>query len=117
MVNTILLSKDGNYVGPNGELPTRPDYDKELLKAFCANQIVSERGINGLPPSMRKLVRVRKEDENLTLAVTIPEISEYSDVLIVSRSKENLEGGKLFRLDNFKCLTKQGQLEIWIKLC
>ena len=116
MINTILLSKDGNYVGPNGELPKRPDYDKELLTAFCKNQIVSEKGMKGLPPSMRKIVKMQSmHDEEITMAVTIPEIATYSDVLLVNRSLENLENGKKFRLDNFKLLTKQGQLEIYVK--
>jgi len=116
MINTILLSKDNCYVGENGELPKREPFDKELLNAWCNNQIVSEKGNLGLPPSIRKNVKVQSiNDEEITVAITIPEIAEYSDVLLVSRSKENLINGKLFRLDNFKCLTIQGQLEIWIK--
>ena len=116
MINTILLSKEGNYVGPKGELPSRPSYDKELLKAFCQNQIVSEKGMNGLPPSMRKVVKLQSiNDEEITMAVTIPEIAQFSDVLLVSRSEEELKDGKEFRLENFRCLTAQGQIEIWIK--
>jgi len=65
---------------------------------------------------MRKFLTVTEDPKEITMAVTIPEIAKYSDVLLVNRSSENLEGGKKFRLDNFKLLTKQGQLEIWLKV-
>jgi len=118
MINTIILSKDGKYIGDNNQLPSRENipYDKELLKAFCKNQIVSEKGINTLPPSIKKIVKKQSlNDEEITMAITIPEIEKYSDVLLINRSSENLINGKVFRLDNFKCLTKQGYLEIWLK--
>jgi len=115
MINTILLDPNDNYVDNNGNLPKRPDYDKKLLKAFTLNQTVTQNGYDGLPPSMRKFLTVTEDLKEITMAVTIPEIAKYSDVLLVNRSSENLENGKKFRLDNFKLLTKQGQLEIWLK--
>jgi hypothetical protein len=118
MINTILLSKNGCYVDENGNLPSRENvpWDKELLKAFCQNQIVSGKGFNSLPPSMRKIVKKQNiHDEEITMAVTIPEIANYSDVLLISRSSEFLENGKEFRLDKFQCLIKNKDIEIWIK--
>jgi len=116
MINTILLSQNDCYVDKDGNLPKRPSFDKELLTAFCKNQVVSENGYNGLPPSMRKIVRKQKmNDEEISLAITIPEIDKYSDVLIIIRSSETLENGKIFRLNNFKNLVKNENIEIWIK--
>lgn len=119
MVNTILLSKNGCYVDNNGKLPKRPSFDKELLSAFCQDQTVSHNGYLGLPPSMRKKVKVPSDlmtrKCEITMAVTIPEISELSGVLLVIRSTEDIQDGKQFRLDKFKCLVKNGELEIWVK--
>ena len=115
MINTILLSKNGCYVDKDGNLPKRPKFDKELLTAFCKDQIVSEEGFNILPPSIQKVVKKQK-DNDITLGVTIPEIATYSNVLLVIRSQEDIIDGKIFRLDNFKCLVKAGEIEIWIKV-
>lgn len=116
MVNTILLDLNDNYVDANGNLPERPVYDKELLKAFASNQVVTQKGYDSLPPSMRKLLVVTKDVKEITMAVTIPEISKYSDLLVVNRSTKALVNGKRFRLDGFKLLTKQGQLELYTKV-
>lgn len=138
MISTILLSKNDCYIDEYGNLPSRESvpYDKELLEAFCTNQIVSEKGYRTLPPSISKKVKVstiransttntgdiidgsdRPDKVNLpiTIGITISEISELSDVLVVSRSNEILKNGKKFRLDSFKLITKQGQIEIWAK--
>jgi len=115
MINTILLDTNDNYVDNQGKLPKRPDYDKELLKAFSLNQTVSKKGYDRLPPSMRKFLTITENTKEITMAVTIPEIAKYSDILLVNRSSENLENGKRFRLDDFYLLTKQGQFEIWLK--
>lgn len=118
MTNTILLDPNDNYVDTNGKLPSRDSipYDKEFLKAFTLNQTVTQKGYDGLPPSMRKFLTVTDDIREITMAVTIPEISKYSDLLIVNRSTEVLENGKRFRLDDFKLLTKQGQLEIYTRV-
>ena len=132
MISTILLSKNDCYIDEYGNLPSRESvpYDKELLEAFCTNQIVSEKGYKTLPPSISKKVKVStnstadiidgsdgpdKVNLPITIGITISEISELSDVLVVSRSNEILKNGKKFRLDSFKLITKQGQIEIWAK--
>ena len=141
MISTILLSKNDCYIDEYGNLPSRESvpYDKELLEAFCTNQIVSEKGYRILPPSISKKVKVSTIRANsttntgdiidgsdgpdgpdrvnlpITIGITISEISELSDVLVVSRSNEILKNGKKFRLDSFKLITKQGQIEIWAK--
>jgi len=118
MINTILLSSNGCFVDENGNLPSREniDYDKELLNAFCKNATVSQKSFNSVPPSMQKSLKIQKMyNDEITLALSIPEISELSDVLLVNRSSEILENGKKFRFDNFNMLTKQGNIEIWVK--
>jgi hypothetical protein len=115
MINTILLSKDSKYVSADGNLPKRPPYDKALLSAFCKDKVVSERGFNTLPNSLQKLVIKQVGNQAITLGVTIPEIDEYSNVLLVSRSDEVLEGGKPFRMNKFHCLIKNKDIEVWVK--
>jgi len=115
MVNTILLSVDGYYVDNDGNLPERPSYDKELLTAFCKNAVVSQKSYDIVPPSMQKYLKISKDPKEINVAFSIPEINELSDVLIVIRSQKKLKDGKKFRFDNFKLLTIQGNIEIWIK--
>jgi hypothetical protein len=113
MISTILLSQNDCYVSEDGKLPKRPIFDKELLNAFVKNQKVSKKGLNSLPPSMQKNLTI-VENENITIGITIPEIAS-SNVIIIIRSDEILENGKIFRLDNFNLLVKTNKIEIWIK--
>jgi len=109
MISTILLSSNDCYVNNNGNLPTRPSFDKELLTGICKNQSVSTDGFKMLPPSIRKSVNVLN---TCTLGITIPEINN-SDVILVIRSNEIINGKK-FRFNDFKLLVKENQLELWI---
>jgi len=111
MISTILLSLDNCYVDTNGDLPTRPSFDKELLNGICKNQSVSPDGFKMLPPSIQKNVNVSNA---YTLGITIPEIND-SDIILVIRNDELLNGKK-FRFDNFKLLVKESQLELWGKV-
>jgi len=111
-IGTILLNKDDKYIKGDGNLPHRPKHDKYLLSNLVAKEaIVSDKGYSLLPPTMQKLCIVG--DSNL--AITIPELNSC-DLLIISRSTEVFEGGKPFRLDNFKCLVKDRRLELWISI-
>jgi len=113
MIGTILLSKDNKYIDKDGNLPSRPDYDKEMLKALVKGHSVSAKGYNMLPPSIRAVCS--DYNDNYTMPITIRELAE-ADILLVNRSSEILEGGKEFRLDNFKCIKEENQIELWIKV-
>lgn len=114
-VGTILLTKSNKYCGDYGILPKRPKHDKAMLTELLKVEgIVSSDGYYMLPPSIREHVVVTGDRANTDYApVTIRELAK-SDLLIVSRSSEDFEGGKEFRLDNFKCLVKDRKVELWI---
>lgn len=114
-VGTILLTKDNKYVDTEGNLPKRPKHDKELLTSILETcGVVSSIGYDMLPPSIQKHVVVTGDYANTDYApVTIKELNK-AELLIVSRSSEEFENGKVFRLDNFKCLVKDRKVELWI---
>lgn len=109
-VGTILLDQVNNYIDNCGDLPIRPDFDKELLTTLVRGRSVSLAGFNMLPPSIRREINPRAN----TIAITIKELAEC-DLLIVSRSPILCEEGKKFRLDKFKKFG-DGNPEIWIKI-
>ena len=112
-VGTILLTKSNKYVDASGNLPKRPKFDKELLTSLVAKEgKVTEEGYNMLPLSIQKQTIVNNHD---WMPITIKELAK-ADLLIVSRSTEDFEGGKVFRLDNFRCLVKDRKVEIWITI-
>lgn len=113
IVGTILLSKNNRYIGATGLLPKRPKFDKKLLTELLAyNGEVSNAGYNLLPLSIKARVVVRS---HYNVPITIKELNNC-DLLIVSRSKERIKGGKKFRFKNFKNLVKTKKVEIWISI-
>ena len=108
-VGTILLDELNNYVGDNKTLPLRPEWDKALLHTLVKGKGVSEAAYEMLPPSIQKVCYIDAVDN---YPITIKEISEQSDYLLVNRSAEVKPGGKVFRLDNFKLI---GEIELWKK--
>jgi hypothetical protein len=116
IVGTILLTKTNKYVDANGNLPKRPRHDKELLASLIAKStLVSEEGYEMLPLSMQRTCCVSTNKAKSYIPITIRELAQ-AELLIVSRSQEDFEGGKEFRLDNFKCLVKDRKVEIWITI-
>ena len=113
MVSTILLDPNDKYADYENNLPKRPEYDKELLKAMCDCQVVSKKGYEMLPPSIQDIV-LPTSMKLPDIGITIPEIGSLSDVLIVVRSDEELSDGKTFRLNKFKRIGS-GNPEIWIR--
>ena len=111
IVSTILLSANNCYVDKDGNLPTRPEFDKELLATLLKGQAVSVEGYNMLPPSLKNLCFKNVTQE--PYPITIPEIDALSDLLIVSRSNDYIVGGKEFRFDNFTLLVKQPLVAIY----
>lgn len=110
-VGTILLNPQDMYVNTKGNLPARPSFDKAFLAGLCDGESVSLDGYRLLPPSMRKIVTC---SPMFNMAVTIPELAEV-DLLIVSRSSEIFEGGKVFRFNDFIQILKTEEIEIWKK--
>ena len=111
-VATMLLDLDDKYVDADGNLPNmRPQWDKEFLRSLVSVNVVSYKGYCLLPPSMSGAMI----DEEYTLPLTVPEIDETADMLIVVRAYSLTQGGKKFRLDDFKQVVKSGQLEIWFR--
>ncbi len=109
MVGTILLDMYDNYVDDEGNLPSRPPFDKELLKAVIKGNTVTKDGEALLPDSLLKVAKPNKS----IVPITIRELAN-ADVLIVVRSNVRLINGKKFRLDNFKRLNK-GTIQIYIR--
>lgn len=109
-VGTILLTIDNKYIDEDGNLPIRPEFDKELLTTLVKGRSVSLAGFNMLPPSIRREINPRANE----VAITIKELAEC-DLLIVSRSPGTCKLGKIFRLDKFKQFGS-GNPEIWFKI-
>jgi len=112
VVGTILLTKSNKYIDTEGKLPKRPKFDKELLAGLLNSNPVSEEGYKLLPPSLQALCYTSIAPQ-MRVPITIIELAK-AELLIVSRSPEDFEGGKEFRLDNFKCLVKDRKVELWI---
>jgi len=111
MVGTILLDSNNRYVSLDGDLPPRPWFDKEFITKFYRDSRVSTESMLKLPKSIQTVVQ-----EVTTFpshAVSIPELDKC-DVLLVVRAKSDLDDGSIFRLDNFKQISK-GDIEVWIK--
>jgi len=72
---------------------------------------VSKEGFRVLPKSIQRMVI---EDDFFTAPITIKELA-VSDILIVVRSPESFEEGKIFRFNNFKCISKAQEVELWMQ--
>lgn len=109
MIGTILLNRHNHYL-VNGELPKRPDGDKELLQAIVCNGLVTAEGAKLLPKSILRPYAMAYADNRV--AVTIPELGQ-ADILLVNRAKdEDIFTWKEFRLDNHH---KVAEVEVWLK--
>ena len=115
MIATLNLTKDNVYVMENGKLPLRQDFDKELLTGLARGMIVSKKGFNMLPNSIKKEVHCPlgiARDPNFP--VTIKEIDALADIIIVVRSVE-IGRGKEFRFTNFNLMLRQRDIELWVR--
>jgi len=112
MIGTIILTLDNFYVDEHGNIPSRRgvEFDKELLRTFIRGEVISERAAAILPPSLVK--EANHIAQVGTVAITIPEIADC-DILIITRSREQIIRGKQFRLDDFELVVKQRDIEIW----
>ena len=96
----VLLSRDGYYLGPNGELPHRPIFDKELITFLASGKKVlcSENTMKTIPPSIRKVAKSITTDPMSDWDVNfgIKTYNEIGDYFIVVKSESDLGGGKKF---------------------
>jgi len=109
IVSTILLSPENVYVDKDGNLPYRPNFDKDLLREVVRGQRVSFKAKEMLPESIASLAY---SSHFPNVGITIPEIDELTDLLIVIRSADHIEGKK-FRFDNFYPILKLKDIELW----
>lgn len=102
-VGIVLISKDGFYLGEQGQLPKRPPFDKELITYIAKDKLVlcSPNTEPTLPPSIKKVARGITTDINSDWEVNfgIKSFSEKCDYFIVVVSDTNLEEGKKFTID------------------
>ncbi len=110
---TILLDTNDNYVGLNGKLPARPQYDKKLLHTLVEKNTISHQGYELLPNSMKAIATLTHGEP--TLPITIEEIDGLTDLLLVSRSYQPVVKGKRFRLDRFERIATSGRFEIYTR--
>ena len=112
MIGSLLLTTSDEYLTAKGRLPDRPALDKLLLTELCRNKIVSKRGYEMLPPSIRRVCKVGKKYD---MPITIKEIAKC-ELLIISRSPMSTTGlGLQFKLHKFKLIIKDTKCELWMK--
>lgn len=107
MFGTILLDYQDRYV-VQGELPTRPEHDKDLLRAIVSSGYVTPEGKLRLPPSLQN---VRSDS---TVAVTIKELA-LADLLLVNRTMDNRNFSKACRQFRFTNHEFIGKVEVWLR--
>ena len=120
----MLLSKDGFYLSKNGKLPTRPTWDKRFLVDMCRDMkvICSLATATTIPNSIHKaaeLVTIEPTNE-FDINLGVKTFKDHPvDLLIVTRSNSVFKTGKFFNLENYTCILKQGEIELWtlIKKC
>lgn len=113
LIGTLLLDAENRYIDEfEGNLPTRPSWDKELLTRICNAGTISVLGALNLPASI--VENSTMVMTNYTVATAIREIA-VADIIIVTRSEFLCSGNKKFRFDNYKQFGS-GNPEIWIKL-
>ena len=116
----LLLSSDGFYVDEEGNLPQRTLWDKQFLLDLCRDRkvIASDSTIGHLPKSLLDVCKsvdnsARPFGYDINLGIETYNMYD-TDILLITRSAEPLHKGKIFKLDDYDFILKQGDLEIWI---
>ena len=111
-VATLLLDINDMYVNKDGGLPEgRPSWDKELLRSMISCSVISPEGANILPDSMTNGMI----DNKFTMPITIQEVNDTADMIIVIRAYSMSLEGKQFRLDDYNKIVDLGQIELWFR--
>ena len=117
-VGIILLSRNNYYVDTFGNLPCRPNFDKELLLALCKGQraVVGPNTRKALPNSISNIIKEVpwEDDYDINLGI-VPLQVNPPHLLIVVRSDAFLLGGKRFDLLDYEGYFISQDLELWIK--
>lgn len=113
IIGTLKLDTNDNYVYEDGSLPTAPAWDKEMLSELVKQNTITPSAINILPLSMKKIATATPGEP--TLAVKVSEIDALADLLIVTRVTDRGQSGRKFRFTNFKKLSPNGMIEIYIR--
>lgn len=122
-IGIVLLSQDGYYVGANGKLPARPDWDKSLIISLAKDQTVlcSENTKATLPASIcnscRKVTTNTKDYWDINFGISTFRAAP-PDIFIVTRSLAKLYDGKKFDYDwlatNYINHHTTEEVELWI---
>lgn len=118
----MILSKDGFYLSTDNKLPLRPAWDKKLLLDICRDKrvICSKATAMDLPPSLyRVATSVTNDviDNEFDINLGVSTFKDYPvDLLLVTRSKSIFTAGKAFNLEDYICILKQGDLELWTSI-
>jgi len=122
-ISTVLLSKDSFYLGEKGQLPKRPEWDKEYITNLVENKVIltSKTTLKDLPPSIIKNAKEVHTDENKQYDINfwIWTFKINSDMFIIIRSTDNLEKWKKFKMkrifDNYNQIMNINNIEIYFK--
>jgi hypothetical protein len=106
IIGVLLLSKDGYYVGRDGQLPDRAEWDKHFLTDLIRNQYVlcSENTLKKIPRSMHKSAKLVTDNPMRIDSCSFVNFgictfaSHPPHLLLVSKSTKNLNGGNRFDL-------------------
>ena len=124
----VLLDKLNRYI-INGELPERPDFDKQFLLSLVKNRVclASENTIKDLPKSITTSTLEITENGylNWTVNLGIQTFKEFPpDVFFISRTPSdikvpNTDKDKYFDIDwlnnLYDIVIAHHNLEIWIR--
>jgi hypothetical protein len=121
-LSVVLLSSDGFYVGPNDELPVRPEFDKDLLTALArGSQILcSKATLLQLPKSFKRISKTitTNPSDSWNLNFGIATFTALSDVFLIIHSQEPLRDGKKFKIDwlkaNYTNKYTSPEISIWL---
>jgi len=117
-VGTVLLSKDNFYIGPKGELPVRPSWDKSFITKLIQGKrvLVSKNTLVTLPKSILDAAYFTTNPElPYDVNFGISTFKNKPDLLLVVRSNKDLNAGKKFRLDGYIAMVELKNLEVYTK--
>lgn len=115
-VGSVLLSKDGFYVGSKGELPKRPNWDKTFIIELIRGKKVlcSKNTLVDLPKSiLDSAYFTTNPNAEYDINFGISSFRYKPDLLIVVRSTELLNTGKKFRLQGYNAIYKSTEMEVY----
>jgi len=139
VIGIVLLSKDGKYVGINGELPARPDFDKDMLLKLIKGKycVCSPNTYEDLPKSVIKAAGtieaidnpwklemigiMLKDDYGTAINLGIKTFKSLPpNIFYVVRSDENMVDGKDFDVkwleDNYTTILINKNIEIYHRI-